>query len=163
MFRVIFSWSQTGSTSNIYLSIYLSIYHIDIYLSIYLINTYLSIHHIDTYLLISALSAGAVEYADCTSAEGYPPTNEATCWPWVVTRKALGRIPGGWAVIDPATEWSMACNTPLWPLLGLTGGLIGPDPINRLVMSSPSIYIFYPDRTFKSALAASSQPFSVSC
>ena len=27
----------------------------------------------------------------------------------------------------------MACNTPLWPLLGLTGGRIGPDPINRLV------------------------------
>ena len=27
-------------------------------------------------------------------------------------------------------------NTPLRPLLGLTGGRIGPDPINRLVMSS---------------------------
>ena len=24
-----------------------------------------------------------------------PPPNEATCWPWVATRKALGRIPGG--------------------------------------------------------------------
>ena len=77
--------------------------------------------------------------------------------------KALGRIPGGWAVIDLVTEWSMACNTSLWPLLGLTVGRIGPDPINQLVMSSPSIYIFYPDRTFKSALAASSQPLSVSC
>ena len=70
--------------------------------------------------------------------------------------KALGRIPGGWAVIDPMTVWSMACNTPLWPLLGLTGGRIGPDPINRLVMSSRSTYIFYPDHTFKSAPAASS-------
>ena len=58
-------------------------------------------------------------------------------------------------------QWSMACNTPLWPLLGLTGGRIGPDPINRLVMSSPSTYIFYPDRTFKSAHAASSQSLSV--
>ena len=90
-----------------------------------------------------------------------PPRNEAACWSWVATRKTLGRIPGGWAVIDPATEWSMACNTPLWPLLGLTGGRIGPDPINRLVMSSTSTYIFYPDRTLKSALVASSQPLSV--
>ena len=32
----------------------------------------------------------------------------------------------------------MACNTPLWPLLGLTGGRIGPDPINRLVPTCPS-------------------------
>ena len=55
-----------------------------------------------------------------------PLLNEATCLPWLATRKALGRIPGGWAVIDPATEWSMACNTPLWPLLGLTGGRMGP-------------------------------------
>ena len=53
----------------------------------------------------------------------------------------------------------MACNTPLWPLLGLAGGRIGPDPINRLVMSSPSTYISYPDRIFKSALAASSNPY----
>ena len=77
-------------------------------------------------------------------------------------RKALGRIPGRWAVIDPVTEWSMTLNTSFWPLLGLTGGRIWSDPINRLVMSSPSNYIFYPDRTFKSALAASSQPLSVS-
>ena len=49
----------------------------------------------------------------------------ATCWPWVATRKALGLDPGGWAVIDPVTEWSMACNTPLWPLLGQTGSWIG--------------------------------------
>ena len=52
-------------------------------------------------------------------------------------------------------QWSMACNTPLWPLLGLTGGRIGPDPINRLVIPSHSTYIFYSDRTFKSAFAAS--------
>ena len=50
----------------------------------------------------------------------------ATCRPWVATRKALGQIPGGWAVIDPVTEWSMPYKTPLWPLLGLTGGRIGP-------------------------------------
>ena len=39
----------------------------------------------------SALSAGAVEYADCTSAEGYlppPPPNKASCWPWVATCNA---------------------------------------------------------------------------
>ena len=69
-----------------------------------------------------------------------PPPNEATCWPWVVTHKALGQIPGGWAVIDPVTEWSMACNTSLWPLLGLTGGRIRPDPINRLVPTCPSMW-----------------------
>ena len=50
--------------------------------------------------------------------------NGATFWPWVVTRKALGQRLGGWAVIDPATEWSMAYNTPLWPLLGLMGDRI---------------------------------------
>ena len=37
----------------------------------------------------------------------------------------------------------MVCNTPLWPLLGLTGGRIGPDPINRLVPTCPSTYVFY--------------------
>ena len=46
--------------------------------------------------------------------------NGATCWPWVVTCKALGQDPGGWAVIDLATEWSMTYNMALWPLLGLT-------------------------------------------
>ena len=86
-----------------------------------------------------------------------PTTNEATCWPWVATRKALGRIPGGWAVIDPVTEWSLACNTSLWPLLGLTGGRIGPDPINRLVPTCPSTYVgcfffYFPDRIIQSAL-----------
>ena len=40
--------------------------------------------------------------------------------------KALGRDSGYWAVVDSATEWSMACNTQLWPLLGQTGGRIGP-------------------------------------
>ena len=35
-----------------------------------------------------ALSAGAVEYVNCTSAEGYPPTHEVTCWPSVVTHNA---------------------------------------------------------------------------
>ena len=38
-----------------------------------------------------------------------------------------------------------------------------PGPFNRLNMSSPSTYMFYPDRTFKSALAASSQPLSLWC
>ena len=34
-----------------------------------------------------------------------------------------------------------------------------PNPINRLVMSSLRIYMFYPDLTFKSALAASSRHY----
>ena len=41
---------------------------------------------VENFLMITLL-AGAVEYADCTSAEGYPP-NEVTCWPWVATRDA---------------------------------------------------------------------------
>ena len=82
-----------------------------------------------------------------------PPLHEATCWLWAVTCKALGWNPGGWTVIDPATEWSMACNTSLWPLLGLTGGQIGPDPINQLVLTCPSTYVWFsPDRIMQSAL-----------
>ena len=50
----------------------------------------------------------------------------------------------------------MACNTPLWPLLGLTGGRIGPDPINRLVPTCPStcgfFFFYFPDRIIQSAL-----------
>ena len=47
-------------------------------------------------------------------------------WPWMATCKALSWDPGSLAVVDPATKWSMSCNTLLWPLLGLTGGPIGP-------------------------------------
>ena len=45
----------------------------------------------------AAPSAGAVEYAVCTSAEGQdiPSRNEATCWPWVTTRNAWGQEPSG--------------------------------------------------------------------
>ena len=35
--------------------------------------------------------------------EGYPPSNEATCWPWVPICKVLGWDPGGLTVNDPAT------------------------------------------------------------
>ena len=52
--------------------------------------------------------------------------NGATYWPWVATRKALGWNPGDWGVIDSATEWSIVCNTPFWPLVGLVVGWIGP-------------------------------------
>ena len=79
----------------------------------------------------------------CKGVRTPTSTNEATCWPWVATHKVLGRNPGGWVVIDPTTEWSMACNTSLWPLLGLTGGRIGPDPINRLVPTCLSTYVFF--------------------
>ena len=56
----------------------------------------------------------------------------------------------------------MACNTSLWALLGLTGGRIGPDPINWLVMSSPRTYICYSDRTFKSVRVAVPNPYLLS-
>ena len=73
--------------------------------------------------------------------------------------KALGQNPSGWAVIDLVTEWSMICNTPF----SSDGKSDRPNPINRLVMSSPSTYMFYPNCTFKSALAASFQPLSFRC
>ena len=82
--------------------------------------------------LFPDLLAGAIEYADCNS-------NEATCWPWVAIHKALGRNPGGWAVIDLATEWSM-----LHATLALTWSDRRSDRlnlINRLVMSSPICFI----------------------
>ena len=62
----------------------------------------------------------------CRGVRPPPHPNEATCWPWMAIRKALRRNSGGWAVIDPATKWSMTCNIPLWPLFGLTGGRISP-------------------------------------
>ena len=53
-----------------------------------------------------------------------------------------------------------------WPanrvaLMELDGRSDTRDPTNRLVVSSPSTYIFYPDPTFQSVLAAKSQPFLV--
>ena len=85
------------------------------------------------------------------------------CWSWAVTRKALGRDSGGWAVIDPTTEWSMACNTLLGPLLGQTGGRIGPDPINRLVLSCPGMCMFFflPNVLINLHLRNNSQPFFI--
>ena len=114
--------------------------HIYIYIYIYIFLT---------------LSAGAVEYADCTSAE-------ATCWPCVATCKALGQAPGGGAVIDPVTVVNVLQHTTL-ALTWSDRQSDRPDPINRLVMSSPSTYIFYRDPTFKSALTASSQTLSLTC
>ena len=55
----------------------------------------------DSVLSMVALSAGAVEYADC---RGVTPHNETTCWPWVATRNAWERDPGGWAVHDLAAK-----------------------------------------------------------
>ena len=93
---------------------------------------------------------------------GVRPLNEAICWPWVATCKALGWNPGSWAVIDLVTEWSMVCNIPLWPLLGLTGGWIG--LIWSIGWSCQALApMFYPNHTFESALAANSQPLSVRC
>ena len=51
-------------------------------------------------------------------------------------------------------------HTQLWPLLGLTGGRIGPDPINRLVLSYPSTCTFFlPNLQFNLHLRNNSQPF----
>ena len=85
-------------------------------------------------------------------AEGLGKYDEATCWPWVAICKALGRIPGGWAVLDPVTEWSMSCNTPLWPLLGLMVRRTG--PIRSIGWSCRSLaYLLPSKRIIQSALA----------
>ena len=81
--------------------------------------------------------------------------NGATCWPWVATRKVLGWDPSGWAVIDLLIEWSITCNIPLYPLLGLMSSWI-----NQLLMLSPSTQMLYPKCSFKSTLTANSQPLS---
>ena len=59
----------------------------------------------------------------------------------MATRKALGWIPGGWAAIDPVTELSVACSTPLWHLLGLMGGRI--DPIRSIDRSCQALVHIY--------------------
>ena len=81
-----------------------------------------------------------------------PPPNGATCWPWAATRKALGQDPGGWAVINPVTEWSMACNTLLWPLVGQAVGL---GPIRSIGWSCHVLVPVYfsPECTIQSAFA----------
>ena len=48
-----------------------------------------------------ALSAGAVRIRRLNLCRGVRPSNGATCWPRVATRKVSGRDPGGWAVHDP--------------------------------------------------------------
>ena len=92
----------------------------------------------------SALSAGAVEYANTPLRRGKTRPNEVTSWPWVATRKALGWIPGGWAVTDPATEWSMACNTPFSPLLGQTSTKNLKSATARKPTLNSSILVTYP-------------------
>ena len=47
--------------------------------------------------------------------------NGAACLPWVATRVAWGKDPGGWGFELTAT--SSGPNTPLWPLLVLDGKL----------------------------------------
>ena len=92
-----------------------------------------------------------------------PPPNEATCCPWMATCDAFGRDSGVWAVLDQATERSSYLQYITLAFTGLDGRSDWPDPINRLVVSSFNIYMFYPDRTFQSALAASSLPLSFRC
>ena len=65
-------------------------------------------------------------------------------------------------MIDLAIEWSMAYNTLLWPLLGLTSSRIGPDLINRLVLSCPSTCMFFlPNVLINLHLQNNSQPFFI--
>ena len=61
------------------------------------IGLHILIYYFRCKLKNTAVSAGAVEYADYTS-------NETTCWPWVATLNASERDPGGWGVRDTATE-----------------------------------------------------------
>ena len=46
-------------------------------------------------------------------------------------------------------QWSLACNTPLWPILGLTNGWIG---LNWLALSCPSTRLFSTECIIQSAL-----------
>ena len=49
--------------------------------------------------------------------------NEATCWSWV-------EICNTWERVKQSLTWQLSgqvtYNTPLWPLLGMTGGWTGP-------------------------------------
>ena len=81
---------------------------------------------------------------------------------WVATHKVLGQDPGGWAVIDPVTLVNGLQHTSL-VLTWSDGQSDRPDPMNWQVMSSPSTYMFNPNCTFKSALAATSKPLSFKC
>ena len=91
---------------------------------------------------------GTVEYANASLQRGKmsPSLNEATCWLWVVTHNAWGQDPGSWAFHDPAAKavtWPPTFNfDPYWQSER-------PDPINRLVMSSPSTYIIVQILFFK--------------
>ena len=66
---------------------------------------------------LTALAVGAVEFADCTSAEEKdPPLNEATRWSWVVTRSAWRQDPGDWAVhLGPYKVWQVVDQWALSP------------------------------------------------
>ena len=75
---------------------------------------------------------------------GVRPTNEATCWLWVMICKEVGWNPGGWAVIDPVTECLIIYNTPLRPLLDLKGSRIGSiRSIGRARDAQAHMFIFY--------------------
>ena len=57
-----------------------------------------------------AQSAGAVEYTDCTSAEGYPPTHTHTQWvSWYDTKQSDGEVSvmlGLWGMRStPSLSW----------------------------------------------------------
>ena len=91
-----------------------------------------------------------------TTARLHPHPNEVTCWPWVATRKALGRL------FSSHLSGDRAVNGLQHTTLALTWSdsrSDRPDPMNRLVMSSPSTYMFYPDRTFKSTLQQIPNPY----
>lgn len=80
---------------------------------------------------------GASEYVNCTSAGGKsPPSGLPVCRGWQSVM-----LEDGILVVEGFRSWVvhifLISNTPLWPLLEPDGRLERPDPINRLVMSSP--------------------------
>ena len=123
------------------------------------------------YLWYLALSVGAVEYADCTSAEDKsPPMEPPVCRGWRLVMPGDGILVAERPMsMEQKRHWlqhsiwsvtlhtylyvymfiHMECFTPrifmCWPLPGLDERSEGPGPINRLVTSSPTIY--YPPQT----------------
>ena len=78
--------------------------------------------------------------------ETYAPKQRGkTPTPNGATHDAWGQNPGSWAVLYLATEWSHDLQYTTLAPTGLDRWSDQPSPINQLVMSSLSTYIFSPD------------------
>ena len=75
------------------------------------------------------------------------PPNEAICWLLMMTHNAWGQDTGDWVVHDLTTLEVM------WPVTlhftGLDRCLVRSNPINQLIMSSPSTYMIVTTVFFK--------------